>query len=296
MKYVCKLLVALFLLSGCLAQKKISSILQSANQFYYEKEYRKALENYNRVLDYYQGKGLTPSGEIFSSTGKCLYYLNDKAGAMDFFEKAFNNNYEDEQTAFIAVEYYEEFSDDIDKQISSLEHYAENFSFGNEIDYVRIKLFEKYYEKGDFRKAFYAYNNLPEEKSDNIELLEKYFYSAQQIGSQKKTAEIAEKLYNLDPNNLIGLSFMADKTLLEVETLFKEAQEVYNSKKNNATLKVFRKKQEDLKSRYILAKAYYTRLYNLYKRSSDAESLALICQRLGEKKNAEYYTKLSKKK
>ena len=191
--------------------------------------------------------------------------------------------------------YYEKVPD-VDKQIESLEHYAAFYSSGDEIAYVREQLFDKYYEKGDYRKVFYAFNNLPAEKTDNIAVLEKYFVAAQQIGSQKKTEETAQKLYHLDPNNFTGLSFIAKKNFTETEAEFQEAQKVYNEEKTSANLKVFRKKQEELKPRYTLAKAYYTRLYNLYKRPSDAEDLAVICQRLGDKKNAVYYTNLSKKK
>ena len=79
---------------------------------------------------------------------------------------------------------------------------------------------DKYYEKEDYRKVFYAFNNLPLEKTDNIAVLEKYFVAAQQIGSQKKTEETAQKLYNLDPNNFTGLSFVAKKTFNEAEEEF----------------------------------------------------------------------------
>ncbi|MBQ5539714.1 MAG: hypothetical protein IIU03_05700 [Bacteroidales bacterium] len=295
MRNIFKLLLVISLFSSCMGQRKIASILQTANQLYYEKKYGEAFENYTQVLDYYNIKGLTPGGEVLVSAGKCLFYTGSQRRAVEYFDDAKKHNYEDEQSAFMTIMYYET-GQDIDKQIESLEHYAEFFSSGDEIEYVREKLFDKYYEKEDYRKVFYAFNNLPLEKTDNIAVLEKYFVAAQQIGSLKKTEETAQKLYNLDPNNFTGLSFVAKKTFNEAEEEFLEAQKIYNAKKTNANLKIFKKKQEELKPRYTLAKAYYTRLYKLYKRPSDAADLAVICQRLGDKTNAEYYTKLSKKK
>jgi hypothetical protein len=295
MKDVYKLLLVLTLFSACSAQKKIGSLLQSANQLYYEKDYGSAFEKYSQVIDYYTLRSQTPGGDVFLSAGKCLFYLGSQRRAMEYFYNALKSNSEDEQSAFMTVMYYESIPD-VDKQISSLEHYAEAYSGGDDIDYVREKLFDKYYEKGDYRKVFYAFNNLPEEKTDDIAVLEKYFVASQSIGSVKKTEETAQKIYNLDPNNFTGLSFVAKKTFMEAEAEFEAAQKAYNAKKTSATLKAFRSKQTELKPRYTLAKGYYTRLYNLYKRSEDAADLSVICSRLGERKNAEYYAGLSKKK
>ncbi|MBQ3690462.1 MAG: hypothetical protein II937_11475 [Bacteroidales bacterium] len=280
---------------SCLEQKKIVSALQSANQLYYERDYNAALENYSQVIDYYVNKGQQPSGELLSAAGKCHYYLGSKQRAMEYFKSAKEHDFADEQTTLLMIQYYESV-DDTAMIIKCLEDYASDYPSGEEIASVREKIFLKYFELKDYRKCFYAFNSLLSETTDKIDILEKYYTAAKNFGNVKKAEETAQKLYNRDPNNLIGLSFMAQKTFHEVEDEYQEALKVYNAKKNNTTLKVFKKKQEELKPKYTLAKAYYTRLYKLYGRKEDAADLSVISLRLNEKKNSDYYLKLSKKK
>ena len=55
-------------------------------------------------------------------------------------------------------------------------------------------------------------------------------------------------------------------------------------------------KTKPLLEEYKTAKTLYQKLYNLYKRPIDAEILSRIYTRLGDKKNAATYEKLSKSK
>lgn len=283
--------------SSCvfLAQRKIENTRKDADLYYYQKDYESALESYQQVINFYTQKGQDPEGVIYASAAKCLYYQGLKSRAMEYFHTALNKNYEDELSLYLMIQYYNE-TGSLGEEIQCLERYSSAFSDGMDIKYVRERLFTAYYERENYRKAYDAYEELPEESIDRIDILEKYYHVNEKLSKFDKANEIAQKIYNLDPNNLIGLNYVAYNAFSRTEADYEAAQKAYAQKKTKANYKILRQKISALNPRYKTAKNYYLRLYTLYKRPDDAAVLAIICTRLGETQNAAYYNRLSKPK
>lgn len=282
------------LMAGCFAQKKVAVTLHHANELYYLKEYEDAFDSYSQVIEHYTGKGQIAPGDVYNSAGKCLYYTGSKKQAVEYFNLAVQAGIDDEQALFLMIKYYEEI-DNLSKELECLEKYDEVFSHGAEIKHVNERLFIRYVDMKEWHRAYSAFDNLDKACLDRIDILEKYYMVNEKLDNKLKAEEVARKLYNMDPNNLVGLSFVARSAYDSVEKEYVAAVKAYEAKKTTANYNIMKKKVEPLAARYKTAKNYYIRLYNLYKRPDDAAILSRICTRLNDKKGAKYYENLSKK-
>lgn len=293
--YIFFLIVFSALTTGCSSTKTLVSQSQEADLLYYQKDYLTAFDVYSKVIEGYVSKSLPVPGEVYASAGKCLYYSGTPSSAMEYFRKAEEAGVDDEQILVIRMKYYAEV-DNMSKEIDCLEKYSALYSTGSEIGYVNLRLFLRYVEMKEYRKAYLRFKAMTSETQDQIQYIEKFYNVCEKLGKQEEANEVARELYNRNPNNLIGLNYMAYSTYTSTENEYVAAVKAYEAKKTNANYKIMVNKTKPLVERYRKAKKYFVQLYNLYKRPADAAVLARICSRLNEKQNAAYYEKLSKKK
>jgi len=282
------------LLSACGSSKALVSIRQEADLLYYQKDYVNAFDKYSSVIESYVSKKESVPPELYVSAGKCLYYSDSKAAALPFFKLAEDAGYYDEQILLLQIKYYAD-ADDRSKELDRLEKYSALYPDGNEINFVNYRLYLRYCETKEYRKAHLRYQSLSDEYRDDISIIEKQHLVCTKLGRKDEADSIARQLYNLNPNNLIGLNYVAYDAYITTENEYAAAVKAYEDKKTNAAYKTMQQKTAQLAPRYKTAKDLYVKLYNLYKRPQDAAILSQICTRLNEKQNAAYYDNLSKK-
>ncbi len=287
-------IVAVFLLAACGSSKSLISARQDADYLYYQKDYLNAFDKYSQIIESYISKNQPVPGELYASSGRCLYYADSPAAAMPYFKLAEECGYDDEHILLLQIKYYGE-ADNLSKELDCLEKYSALYPEGSDISFVNYRMYLRYCEMQEYRKAHLKFQSLSDEYRDDIAVLEKQHNVCEKLNRQDEADGIARQLYNMNPNNLIGLHYMAFDAYNTTETEYVAAIKAYEAKKTNAAYKILQQKTAPLTARYKKAKEMYIRLYNLYKRPHDAAILSRICTRLNDKKNAEYYDKLSKK-
>ena len=286
--------VVFALLSACGSGKALVSARQEADLLYYQKDYLNAFDKYSGIIESYVSKKETVPAELYALAGRCLYYSDSPAAAMPYFKLADDGGYEDELILMLQIKHYGD-ADNLSKELDCLEKYSALYPEGGDIAYVNYRLYLRYCEMQEYGKAHLRYQSLAPEYRDDIAIIEKQHLVCTKLSRQEEADSIARQLYNLNPNNLIGLNYMAFDAYNSTEQEYVAAIKAYESNKTNAAYKTMQQKTAPLAARYKKAKELYVRLYNLYKRPHDAAILSRICTRLNDKQNAAYYDNLSKK-
>ncbi len=282
------------LLMACGTQKKLIQTRNTANQYYYQKQYDSAYANYQRLIDTYEAKNMPPDAEIYAAAGKSLFYAGQKAKGIEYLNTAEQHGFEDEQSLFIKISYYQSI-DNLSKEITTLEKYVRQYPDGPNIKEVYRRCFITGWQSKNYQSSLTYYNKLSTEDKNKKENLEIAYNLYQKIGSNDDANTIAEKLYQLDSENLIGLNYKALSTYNEVEKEYVAAIKAYEAKKTNSSYKIMRTKVQALAPKYRQARDLYLKLYNKYKRPGDAAYLARIYTRLNDPQTAKKYDNLSKK-
>lgn len=280
--------------TGCSSGKALVTARQDADLLYYQKDYINAFDKYSSIIESYVSKKDAVPAELYALAGRCLYYSDSPSAAMPYFKLAEDAGFEDELTLMLQIKHYAE-ADNLSKELDRLEKYSALYPDGGEINFVNYRLYLRYCEMQEYGKAHLRYQTLSPEYRDDIAVIEKQHLVCTKLGRQEEADSIARQLYNLNPNNLIGLGYMAFDAYNTTETEYVAAIKAYESNKTNAAYKTMQQKTAPLAARYKKAKELYVKLYNLYKRPHDAAILSRICTRLNDKQNASYYEKLSKK-
>jgi len=281
-------------LPGCGSSKTLVSARQDADLMYYQKDYLNAFDKYCQIIESYVSKKETVPAELYALAGKCLYYSDSQSAAMPYFKLAEDAGYYDELALMLQIKHYAD-ADNLSKELDRLEKYSALYPEGSDIAFVNYRLYLRYCEMQEYGKAHLRYQNLAAEYRDDIAILEKQHLVCTKLGRKQEADDIARQLYNINPNNLIGLNYMAYDAYITTENEYVAAIKAYEAKKTTAAYKTMQQKTAPLAARYKKAKELYVRLYNQYKRPHDAAILSRICTRLNDKKTAAYYDNLSKK-
>lgn len=293
-----RLYVALSLsvaMMACGSTQNLSKVTQQADLLYYQKDYQGAFEAYSNIIEQFTAKHQPVPGAVYGNAGKSLYYSNSQKQAMEYFSLADDQGFFDEESLILRIKYFAGI-DNMSKELDCLEKYSDHYPDGADIAYVKGRLFLRYAEMREYEKAYQCFQKMQPELKDEIEYLEKYHNVCEKSNHKADANSTAQLLYNLNPNNLIGLNYVAYNAYINTENEYVAAVKAYEAKKTQAAYKVMQQKTAPLAARFKTAKNYYVKLYNLYKRPHDAEILARICTRLNDKKTAAYYEKLSKQK
>ena len=280
-------------LPGCGSSKMMVAARQEADFMYYQKDYLNAFDKYCQIIESYVSKKEPVPAELYALAGKCLYSADSQAEAIKYFKLAEDAGYEDEQILMLQIKHYAD-ADNLSKELDCLEKYSALYPDGNDIAFVNYRLYLRYCEMQEYGKAHLRYQSLSDEYRDDVAVLGKQHLVCEKLNRRDEADNIARQLYNMNPNNLIGLNYMAYDAYITTENEYVAAIKAYESNKTNAAYRQMQQKTAPLVARYKKAKELYVKLYNLYKRPHDAAILSRICTRLNEKQNAAYYDKLSK--
>lgn len=292
-----KKLLLLFFVSiiaiACGTQKKLLQTKNLANQYYYQKKYDSAYINYQKLIDSYESKGLNAEAEIYAAAGKSLFYAGQKAKGIDYLNTAEQQGFEDEQSLFIKANYYQSINN-LSKETLMIEKYIRLYPDGPNIQEINKRGFITSNQTKNYQSAITFYEKLSTEEKNKIENLETIYNVYQKTNNIDDANAIAEKLYQLDSENLIGLNYKAYSVYTAAENEYVAAIKAYEAKKTQSNYKTMRTKVQNLAPKYRQARDLYLKLYNKYHRKNDAAYLARIYTRLNDPQTAKKYEKLSK--
>ncbi len=286
-------LAAAIVLQACSSSQKLAQTAQQADLYYYQKDYNSAFESYSALIESYVSKKQQVPGELYSSAGKCLYYMESRPQAMEFFKRAEEQGVADEMMMSLRVKYYGDI-DNMSLEVENLERYSALYPEGADIDYVNMRLFKRYCEMKEYRKAYLRHAKLLPGVRDSVSTMEAYYTVCKKLEKDDEAGKVAEKLYSIDNNNLVGLSYVAYQTFKATEDEYVAAIKAYEAKKTNAAYTQMVRQTAPLADRYRKARDLYLKLYGITKKPFDAQILSRIYTRLKDKQKADYYAKLGK--
>jgi len=281
------------MMAACSSSQKLTQTAQQADLLYYQKDYQGAFDSYSSLIESYAAKKLPVPGELYSSAGKCLYYTDSRPQAMEYFKRAEEKGVSDELMQFMRVKYYGDI-DNLTKEVEYLEQYSALYPEGDDISYVNERLYYRYVEMKEYRKAYLRFPKLREAFRDSIPSMESYYQVCKKLEKDDEAAKIAEKLYSIDNNNIIGLNHVAYQAYKTTEDAYMAAINAYEAKKTNAAYALMVKQTTPLTAKYKKARDLYLKLYGLTKKPFDAQILSRIYSRLKDRQKSDYYARLAK--
>ncbi len=287
------ILASVIMLASCASQQKAAIPTADADQAFANKDYVTALAGYNKVIDQYKQKNRKAPADVMASAGKCLYMTGNKEKAMEYLISAETQGFSDSQSVLLMAKYYAEI-DNMSKELDCLEKFVAMDSLADGSDYVCQRLVDRLVEMSEYDRAFAAYGKMSDADRGSVANLEKYHQICKKLGKDDEADKTAQQLYKMDPNNLIGLSAAAYNAYITTENEYVAAIKAYEAKKTNEAYARLQKTTAPLTARFKKARDLYVKLYGITKKPHDAAILSRIYTRLNDKKNADYYAKLSK--
>ncbi len=287
------ILASVIMLASCASQQKAAISSADADQAFANKDYVTALAGYNKVMDQYKAKNRKAPAEILLSAGKCLYMTGDESKAMEYFVSANDQGIMDSQSLMMMAKYYAGL-DNMSKELSCLDKFVATYPDAEGSDYIYSRLFVRCVEMAEYDRALDSYSKMSEADRGTVSNLEKYHQVCKKLGKDDEADKAAQQLYKLDPDNVTGLQSVAYNAYITTENEYVAAIKAYEAKRTNEAYAKLQKTTTPLIARFKKARDLYVKLYGITKKPHDAAILSRIYTRLNDKKNADYYAKLSK--
>ncbi len=288
------LLIISFLLifSSCSPLREISEKSQRADQEYAAGNYEEAYASYRNIIDKASSHDQLRDGHVYNRAGILAYSFGDTGKALEYLELARHTPAADADTYFTLAQAYREI-DNLSREISNLERYIDNFPGGEQINSVRIRLFETYVESLNWQPALDIWPELPDDQYKNENLLENYLKVQKALNNEEKATDIAEKLLDLNANNTIALDHLARKHFHEATSRHNREMRAYEQNRTHRQYAILLEALEIINTDFRIALNYFERLYKQDPKPEYAGFLSNIYERFQDEEKARYYRRRS---
>jgi len=210
---------------------------------------------------------------VYSQAGKAAFLLKKDTEAEDFLKQAYYKNYADSTMYADMVSIYKKM-DNLSKELDALEYFA-------------------YIESENWEKAKTLWPQLNIAIQGNVSILEDYLLVQQKTDDSKGADQTAQLLLKKDKRNQAALKWMAEKYFWEAENRYQKELDAYEKNRTNKQYKQMLTALDVVTAKFKKSLGYYQTLYKYYPSKEYAKYISNIYTRFQDKKNAEYYKKLS---
>lgn len=270
-----------------------SKLAEQGQTAYDAGNYQEALNNYEQIIQSKESGGGMADTSIYYKAGVAAVETGNVSKARKYFETAEDMQYSAPRMFAELAKIYHSI-DNLSLEIEALENYHNKFPEGEQIDTIRIRLFETYVESENWQKAV---NLWPEVKSladDNLQLLTGYLTVNKALENDQKCDELAAQILKKDPDNIAAMEWFAEKYFWKAENRYVREMKAYQNNRTNSQYKKLLKAWDVIWPDFRKSRDYYLKLYKKTEKPEYARFLYNIYKRMKKEKKAAYYKKRSK--
>jgi len=282
----------LFILSSCSSTSNLAKQTQQAGQAFSQGDYLTAYNLYTKYIQQKSKANKPVDGFVYSQAGKAAFLLKKDTEAEDFLKQAYYKNYADSTMYADMVSIYKKM-DNLSKELDALEYFVNHFQTDSRFPAMQKRLFEAYIESENWEKAKTLWPQLNIAIQGNVSILEDYLLVQQKTDDSKGADQTAQLLLKKDKRNQAALKWMAEKYFWEAENRYQKELDAYEKNRTNKQYKQMLTALDVVTAKFKKSLGYYQTLYKYYPSKEYAKYISNIYTRFQDKKNAEYYKKLS---
>ncbi|HOP04366.1 MAG TPA: hypothetical protein PL017_07820 [Tenuifilaceae bacterium] len=279
--------------SSCGAPKQIQNLSLEAKQANDSKEYAKALEAYDQVIEYYSGKNKVADGAIYEGAGIAAYETGDVKKSIEYLEQAKQTPTHGEKTISTLALAYKQI-DNLSKELNNLELFVSKYSESHNINNVNAQLFDAYFRSENWDLALNIWSKLSTENQEDLKNLTQFMKVNCKLEKDKECGELAEKILKSDKSNVDALEVLAEKYFWLAEKSYQKEMKDYEQNRTAKQYKKLLKELEIINANYRTSRDYFLMLYKLNPDPKFANYLGNIFTRFEVKEKADYYYRKAK--
>lgn len=273
---------------ACSPLRQVSELSQRADQAYAAGDFTEAYELYVKVIETTSSRDQLSDGHVYNRAGVLAYKLGDTGKSLEYLELARHTPAADAGTYITLAKAYREI-DNLSREITNLERYMEHYPGGDDADYARKRLFETYVESLNWQLAANLWDDLPGNPYQDEGLMEGYLMMHKALDNDEKATDVAEKLLDLNRDNIPALDHLARKHFNEAVSRYNREMRAYEQNRTHRQYAILLEAFEIINTDFRIALDYFQRLYNQDPRSEYAGFLANIYERFQDEEKARYY-------
>ncbi len=287
-KTIYLVLLTAFLANACSPMRQAAELSQQAEQAYASGNFEEAFGHYERLIDAHRAQNQDIDGLVYQRAGVSAHAVGNTQKAIEYLELSRHTAAANETTFYILAQGYREI-DNLSREISNLERYAEHFPDGKEITKVNERLFETLVESLNWQQAYDLWLDLGDEAHLNEGLMTDYLLVTRRLNETNTADDIAEMLLNLNPDNTEALDYLGRKHFNAAVSLYNREMRAYEQNRTNRQYAQLLEAFEIVNTNFRIALNYFLRLYEQDPKSEYASFLANIYERFEDKERARYF-------
>ncbi len=285
-------LIIFLMMHSCSPMRQVAGLSQQADAAYESGNFEEAHALYTQLIDAYGAQNREIDGLVYQRAGVAAHAAGNKQKAIEYLEFARHTETADEQTFFILAQAYRDI-DNLSREISNLERYAERFPAGEAIDEVRERLFITLVESLNWQQAYDLWPELGEKAFQHEKLMTAYLQVTRRLDANDTAYDIAEMLLALNPNNTEALDYMGRKHFNAAVSRHNREMRAYEENRTHRQYARLLEAFEIINTDFRIALNYFLRLYEQDPRPEYASFLANIYERFQDEEKARYYRQKS---
>jgi len=184
--------------------------------------------------------------------------------------------------------------DNLSKEITALETYHKKYPQSENIHAINSRLLETYIESENWDYAVDLWPSIEAQAQSDVDMLANYLIVNKNLGNTSTCEDLAQKIYKLEPENIVFLEYYAEKYFWLAEDLYVKEMKAYKDHRTSSQYKKLLKALDQVWPNFQKSRDLYLRLYKIDPKPEYAKYLAQIYTRYDDKQKAAYYEKRSK--
>ncbi len=282
------------LMASCSTGSQMKKPKVTADQFYQKGDYTQALAMWQDDLEVCAKKNMVDNCPANTPAAFAYMKLGNDEKAIELLKRAaYTNTAPDSAYMALADIYHRQ--DNLSLEMLALQDYVSHFPQGRELDMVNSRLFTIYIKSQNWESADAAWATLSPAYQEDKEYLHGYFTINQALNNDVVCDSIAERLLEINGNDILALSWLGKKYYRLAEEAYQSEMKAYAENKTRKQYAKLLKALDQITLTYQTSLKYFSTLYKLVPEPATANYLSHIYNRLSDKKKAEYYGKLAEK-
>jgi len=286
---ILRLLLIAIILQSCAASK----LTQEGNTAFNDDNFEDALDKYDQIIESAENSGKKAKAPVYEKAGIAALELKQNDKARKYLESARGLQYSTPELYSSLAKVYK-IIDNLSKEITALETYHKHYPQGNDIKEINARLLETYVESENWDYAVELWPSIEEQAQSDVNMLANYLIVNKNLNNTSVCEDLAQKIYKLEPENIIFLEYYAEKYFWLAENLYVNEMSAYKKNRTRSQYNKLLKALDKVWPNFQKSRDLYLKLYKIDPKPEYAKFLAQIYTRYDDKTKAAYYEKRSK--
>lgn len=289
LSHILKIVLIAFIAYSCASTK----LAEEGNLKYKEGNYEEALKAYDQIIQSKENAGKKAKAPVYEKAGLAAFKLEQRDKARNYLESAKGLQYSTPELYVTLAKIYKAI-DNLSKEITALETYHKKYPQGKEIEKVNARLLETYVESENWDYAIELWPSIEKQAETDADMLANYLIVNKNLENTSTCEELAQKIYKLEPENIIFLEYYAEKYFWLAEDLYVKEMSAYQKNRTRSQYNKLLKALEQVWPNYQKSRDLYLKLYKIDPKPEYAKFLSQIYTRYKDEQKAAYYEKRAK--